>query len=161
MRTFHYLKPVPPSLPVPVSLYLFSALSIHPPDVTCRSRRIKRDVQFPAPSPSKENKGSVCFSHPWLLTTSHISCAHASVYQSPRRTFEYEWCWQLLSSPSENIISHVDVVLIRVRFPWGHTRRRGYRNPSPQHPCLFLGSSKSVSGGLNLWCEMLKRVWAF
>lgn len=57
-----------------LSLSLSSALSIHPPDVTCRSRRIKRDVQFPTPSPSEENKGSAyCFSHCWLMTTSHSS----------------------------------------------------------------------------------------
>lgn len=45
------------SFPHFVSLYLSSAPSIHLPDVTCRSRRMKRDIQFPAPSPSKDKRG--------------------------------------------------------------------------------------------------------
>lgn len=62
------------SLFVSVSPCLSSALSIHPPDATWRSRSIKRDVQFPAPSPSEENKGSACcFSHCWPMSTSHRS----------------------------------------------------------------------------------------
>lgn len=57
-----------------VSPCLSSALSIHPPDATWRSQSIKRDVQFPAPSPSEENKGSACcFSHCWPMSTSHRS----------------------------------------------------------------------------------------
>lgn len=60
------------SLCLCLSVSLLSPLSIHPPDVTCRSRRMTRDVQFPAPSPSEENKGSAhCFSHCWPMRTSH------------------------------------------------------------------------------------------
>lgn len=41
-------------------LHLSPALSISPPDVTCRSRWMKRDVQFPAPSPSEGKQEGQC-----------------------------------------------------------------------------------------------------